>query len=152
MTNDRQVAGTLQMDNLTDITFESPFMQQLEGSGRPTTLEKVIPVVSQKEGDENTAYLVHAVRTLLLPEDSEALDVVAHEVTVWLCPCPHFHHRIRPSDVNTETVEGLVHPTDNDKECKHIRCAKYHDPDVTLTLEGQQQLFDNNKEGDTEDA
>jgi hypothetical protein len=142
MTKDQQHAGSLTGET-TSIDFETPFIQQLRASRRPATIDKRIPVVSDKPDDEeNTAYMVHTVDTLLLPDDHEDLDVVEHQVTVWACTCPHFHHRIRPETIRPDTLTPLRHPADDDRECKHIREAKYHDPDLKYTRDGQGTLAD----------
>lgn len=103
-------SAELQTEHVTDDGELEPRIW-VENAGYPVDVLNQFPVVSVKDGEENTGYLVTRIRTLSKPP-AEA-DAVEDEIETYLCHCwnfvtehlPKFNEGATPSEISA---------------CKHI--------------------------------
>lgn len=122
---DRQVAGALDEEHLGTLDVESLPIAALRAAGYAVTVDRVTPVVSEKAGAENTAYLVATVAVGgAAGEDHEGEEGAGDEAdprTVVLCHCWDFVARGFPDPARLQ--DGDATPADVG-DCKHVAAVK----------------------------
>lgn len=89
------------------VHWEQP-ISDLRAWDRKPEVKKEYAAIS--ESDDETAYIVTELTALRVP--FEDADVVADEMTMFVCSCPHYKFRLWPD----EEPERL-----NVGSCKHVR-------------------------------
>lgn len=106
---DRQIAGRLDDEHREDLSVETTPMRILRDEGHAVDVQEAIPVLSEKAGDENSAYLV--VRASVGPVEADSPE------TVYVCHCWDFV--ARQFDEDPQQI-GY---------CKHVEKARRLDRD-----------------------
>lgn len=107
-----ELSAELDVTNDNRVICEPAYLSYMREHGYPVL--SINEAHSVESGSRDKSHMVVEIATYDKPKDSPTLDVVADEISLWVCSCEDFTYN-KAADVS----EDMTKPSDSGR-CKHV--------------------------------